>query len=259
MATHRFTVNVPNPSSRRAVVDLRLEAVRRADLAGLGLDLDGRTLETVSAGITLDPCGEETQRRLEIGLAARESRDVHVVIETAAASAGGIAAFHLVDRRAGKRAGGVTLACVEPALVDPPGQTIPTPRPCPIVLAGNPYPVRPGSDPSRPVSGRRIALGSHVELVVPITNPGKHAVEDVEVYLEHLGSSDAEFAPATWRVGRMAAGAVFYASWLVHPSGVATGIFEASIVVASRGRDPVRLLGRIEFKGKEGSRVSARR
>ena len=96
----------------------------------------------------------------------------------------------------------------------------------------------------------RIPLEADLQLVAPITNPRSRRLEEVEVYLEHLGLSDAEFTPGTWSVGSLAAGDLFFATWPLRTSGQMTGTFDACVVVASKGKDPVRLHALIEISAK---------
>ena len=247
MPIHRFTVNIPNPTARKAVARLRLVPVKVTDLKRLALDLPGK-LDIVSAGITEDPCATGDRTELRLGLAPQESVDVHVVIDTGVGGEGAVA-FNLVDERP-HRTGGVMLLCVEPALTESAGQLVPTARPCPVVLGGDAYAVARGADPSKPPSDGRIPLEADLELVAPITNPRSRRLEEVEVYLEHLGLSDAEFTPGTWSVGSLAAGDLFFATWPLRTSGQMTGTFDACVVVASRGKDPVRLHALIEISAK---------
>lgn len=249
MTVHRFVVNVPNPESKRVPVLLRLTRLAPRAVEALGLDLPQGALEVKSAAVTLDACATEGMPKLEIRVAANSSRDVFVVVTTAGAdpTRGGATAFHLVDERDGKVAGGVTLACVERVGPDPGGQIISPPNPCPIVLAADPYPLAPHGNPTKPAPPKTIPAGVVVELVVPLTNPQSQSVPGVQVYLEHLGTSDVSFAPATWNVGDLAPGAVFYATWAISTRGRSSGPFTASVVVASKGTDPVRLGARVRL------------
>jgi hypothetical protein len=243
MTVHRFTVNIPNGEARGVTVRLRLQRVTAKSVAALGLGLPESALEVESAGITLDPCADEGKPELVLKVQAYSSRDVNVVIATAAAGPkrGGVTAFNLIDERGGKVAGGVMLACVDRVGPEPAGQVIKPPRPCPVVLAGDPYPLAAHGDPSKPPAAKILTGGTAVELVVPITNPRSSTLSEVQVYLEHLGVSDATFAPATWNVGDFAPGAVFYATWPVSTAGRSRGTFTTSVVVASARADPVRL------------------
>jgi hypothetical protein len=252
MPLHRFTVNVPNPGGSATVARLSLERLPPDRLEGLALELPDGNLEVIGAGITRDPCAAEGEKELELKLAPHESVDVHVVVDTGAGGAGG-AYFDLVDARP-QRTGGVMLACVEPAPAEPAGQIVHAPNPCPVTLAGDPYAVLPGTDPTFPPTDQRIPLGADLELVAQVTNPGRRRVNEVEVYLEHLGSSDAEFEPRTWSAGTLRHGDVFYASWPFRTSGLRTGAFSACIVVACAGRDTVRLDARLEIVGEGRSR-----
>jgi hypothetical protein len=249
MTVHRFTVNIPNPETRRVPVRLRLQRLAPRAVAALGLELPQVALEVASAAISLDPCATEGKAELDLRVAGNSSQDVYVVIATAAPDPkrGGAAAFHLIDERDGKVAGGVTLACVERVGPYPDGQHITPPNPCPIALAADPYPLAPHGNPAKPTPAKTIPAGVVVQLVVPITNPRRRTVSAVQVYLEHLGSSDATFAPATWNVGDLAPDAVFYATWVVSTGGGSLGSFSASVVVASKGTDPVRLNARLRL------------
>jgi hypothetical protein len=247
MATHQFTVNIPNPSSRSATVDLALEPARAADVRRLGLDLPRGKLKVNHAGISRDPClpGEP---ELRLRLRAHESLDVHINVDTAPAGTptGGVAVVNLVDRRDGRIAGGVTLACVDPALADPAGQVVPTPKPCPVDIGDTPYWVEPEQDPAK-AAGRVLPSNKELDLVVPLTNGRARALREVTAYLEHLGGSDAPFLPAAWNIGNLGRGETFYATWRVTTSGLLTGGFDLSVIVQSDGTDPTRLRPRIRI------------
>jgi hypothetical protein len=253
MATHRFTVNIPNPGPGSATVELALEPARPADVRRLGLELPRGKLRLNHAGISRDPC-KSGKPKLRLRLRAYESVDVYVNAETAApgSPAGGTAVVNLVDRRGGRIAGGVMLACVDPAPADPAGQLVPTPKPCPVDLAGNPYWVEPGEDPSSS-AGAVLPPTTELDLVVPLTNPRRGPIREVAAYLEHLGGSDAPFQPAAWNIGTLRRGDVFFATWRVTTSGVLSGGFDLSVVVQSDGTDPTRLHPRIRISGpREG-------
>lgn len=92
-----------------------------------------------------------------------------------------------------------------------------------------------------------IPLGTEVEIVAPITNRTKSKLDDVYVYLEHLGGSDAQFTPLTWNVGSLAPGDLFLAVWPLSTTGWMSGRFYASIVVGSARNESVRLRAPIEI------------
>lgn len=257
MVTHRFTVNVPNPEPKPVTARLHLARVTPNALRALALDVPITDLKVLDAGITLDPCASKGERDLQLRLAPFSSADVHVVITTAPVDPrrGGTTAFNLVDERGGNVVGGVLLACADRVIPEGPGQVVNTPRPCPVVLAKAPYPIAIGGDPTTPPANATFPQGQALELVAQITNPRKVRLQDVQVYLEHLGTSDASFVPATWNVGTLDPGAVFYATWSVFTSGVLTGAFRASIVVSSQSTDATRLSGELEIGRK---RVDAR-
>jgi hypothetical protein len=250
MTVHRFPVNVPNADGQSVAVHLRLQKLTAERLARLGVDIPKGELEVVHAGITADPCAEVGEREFELKLPARTSTDVYVVITTGATSGrkGAATAYNLIDERGGVVAGGVLLTCVERTSPASAGQVVAARRPCPVVLAQDAYVIDIGETPSRP---RAKALSTYdtFEFVVPVTNPRKSALREVTVYLEHLGISDATFAPAIWNVGTMAPGDVFYATWQV-TTGWFTGALRASVVVASSDTDAVRLdaLARVRQK-----------
>jgi len=100
------------------------------------------------------------------------------------------------------------------------------------------------NSPENVPANATITLGVEVELVVPITNPTNAKLEEVIVYLEHLGGSDADFTPLTWNVAALGPGEVFFALWPLRTIGYSTGEFNASVVVHSRRTDPVRLAAR---------------
>jgi hypothetical protein len=242
MAVHRFSVNVPNPGSARTIASLRLEPVRRTALRALGYAAPDAQLKVESAGLTLDPCGTEGTKTLRLTLRPYSSVDVQVVIVTpAAARASGMAAFHLVDERAGYPAGGVTVACISGSGPEPAGAVVAAADPCPVTLASAPYPVDRDADPTQPLPTMTVRMGAEVDLVVPVINPTRSPLAGVQVYLEHLGRCDAQFVPITWNVGAMAPKQVFYATWPVHAAGWMTGAFEASVVVVSQRKESVRL------------------
>jgi hypothetical protein len=240
MTTHRFAINVPNPRDHAETVALTLEPVPGV-LEGTALPLHDGSLHVERAGISLDPCGSEGARTLELKLNPFASATVTVMIVTAPNAKGGTTAFNLVDRRGKRVVGGVTLACVDRPLPDGQPRTISSANPCPIVLAASPYPVRVNADPSIKPPLTSITLGTPCELVAPLTNPTKTPLEDVQAYLEHLGRSDAQFRPTTWNIGTLVPGDVFYATWRVQPNGSNTGTFESSIVVGSKGKVAIRL------------------
>jgi hypothetical protein len=259
MATHLFRVNIPNPDSRTATVELTLEPAAPADVRRLGFEIPRGRLKLNHAGISLDPCARG-EAKLRLRLRAHESVDVHVNVDTAPATpAGGVTAVNLVDRRDGSIAGGVLLVCVDPALADPAGQVVATPNPCPVDLAGNPYWVEPEEDPSKP-AGRVLPPNKDLDLVVPLTNPRARASSDVTAYLEHIGASDAQFSPAAWNIGTLRRGDVFFATWQLITSGVSTGAFDLSVIVQSAGTDPTRLTPRIRIAaGQDPLEVRASR
>ena len=244
MTVHRFAVNVPNPDAQSASVELRLEPVRRGELSWLHHEGVETPLKVTSTGITRDPCAERGQPKLTLSLDPFTSVDVHVVVITAPSGRPGVAAYHLIDRRGGKDAGGVLLVCADPLFTEPGGQVVSTPKPCPIVLARDLYAIQPGDDPAKSPA-KPILAGNSMEFVAQITNPTAGALKETRVYLEHLGGSNAEFAPGTWNVGTLAPGAVFYTTWSIRTSPWQVGAFNASVVVVSEAMDPVRLTGRI--------------
>lgn len=262
MTTHRFTVNVPNPTARSASVQLSLEPASLKDFDLSGHDFPEADLEVIDTGLTLDPCVEEGKPSLEVKLQPFASIDIHVVVNTAPPKKPGVVGFHLVDRRRGKNVGGVLLVCMDPPFVEPVSQMVSTPNPCPATLATDLYAISPGDDPSKPSNVRPIRPGATLELVAQITNPTRNSLNDTQVYLEHLGASNMEFAPGTWNVGVLGKGDVFYATWLIRATTWLTGSFEMGIVVVSEGMDPVRLKGKVsiiprkEGIGSRSSRLS---
>ena len=252
MTIHRFTVNVPNPTPTAVTATLRLEPVDVADLGPLALDVPKGDLEIRNASLSLDPCADEGERGLKLRLDPLSSVDVHVRFDTGTTGVPGFAAVHLVDRRRGrKEAGGVTLAVVD-GLVESPGVVIDPPNPSPIQLAGDVWWVPAGSEPDDPPPGGPIPVGYEVDLVAPITNPTGGRLEEVVVYLEHLGRSQAEFSPTTWNIGGLDPGAVFLATWRIHPNGWTVGSSYASIVAVSQKTDPVRLATRVDLGERDG-------
>jgi len=252
MPTHRFAVNVPNPGEKSQIVDLRLEALKH--VRGVKFRLPQGSLRIDHAGLSLDPCGDECPKTLKVKLKGHTGATITVVVVTAPGGKGA-AAFHLVDRRGGKQSGGVTLACVEPPLVDPAGLSIPAAHPCPIVPFGKPYFVGPDSDPAKEPWQPNVTLGIACDLVVRLTNPTKAVVGGVQAYIEHLGGSDASFRPTTWNIGKLAPGDVFYATWRLNPCGSKTGTFQTSIVVSSIKKDATRLRVPIVVGTIKGRRI----
>ena len=240
MTIHRFTVNVPNPGDRPSPVELRLERAQTKDLAWLAHRGVHRPMEIKSAGIAGDPCAEQGRESLKLELKPFTSRDVYVVVNAAATGRPSVAAYHLIDHRDGKDVGGVLLVCTDPPFAEPASTTVSTAKPCPAVLAKALYAIGPGGDPATSAA-QPILAGSQLTIVAPITNPTNSVLKDTRAYLEHLGTSNAEFSPGTWRIGTMAPGAVFYATWSLRASSWQVGTFAASIVVTSQGTDPVRL------------------
>jgi hypothetical protein len=238
---------------------LLLEPARRKDFDLPGHDFPKADLEVIGTGLTLALCAEEGKPSLEVNLQPFTSVDVHVVVNTASPKKPGVAGFHLVDRRKGKDVGGVLLVCMDPPFVEPVSQMVSTPNPCPVTLAMDLYAILPGDDPSNPSNAKPIRLGSTLELVAQITNPTGELLKDTQVYLEHLGASNMEFAPGTWNVGVLGKGDVFYATWLIRATTWLIGSFETGIVVVSEDMDPVRLKGKVSISPRKegiGSRSS---
>jgi hypothetical protein len=240
MATHRFTISVPNPTARAEAVELKLEPVTSA-LHGTGLALPEGKLHVEHAGISLDPCGADGRRTLQVKLDPFSSVAVTAVVTTTPNREGGAATFQLVDQRRERIVGGVTLVCVDPPPPDAPAQIISAPNPCPVTLAAGSYAVAPNADPSKPSRQTAVRLGIACDFVAPLTNKTKAALDGVQAYLEHLGGSDAEFTPTIWNIGTLTPGQVFYATWPLRPTGGKTGAFKASVVVSSDRTDPTRL------------------
>ena len=240
MTTHRFAINIPNPSGHDEIVELALQPVA-GGLQATHIPLPPGTLHVERAGISLDPCGTDGHSTLELKLKPLTSATVTVTVVTAPSAKGGTAALELVDRRGKRVAGGVTLACIDPPLKAGQPRKIPTDNPSPVALASKPYPVAPNANPSIRPANPTLMLGTTCDFVAPLTNPGRTPLDEVRAYLEHLGTSGAAFTAMTWNIGTLAPGAIFYASWRVRPIGWQTGAFAASIVVQSKGRDAVRL------------------
>lgn len=241
MSTHRFTVNVPNPTDATVVALLSLES---ATLAGLDppLDVPRGALKRVSASLALDPCAREGKARLRVTLEPYASVDVYATIVTADSrpGVGGAAAFNLVDRRGGRTVGGVMLVCVDRPGAEAAGTLVKTPKPCPVTLSQNPYAVPLDGHPAKQITQTVPFTGSFT-LVVPVTNPRQRTLDEVTAYLEHTGASGAAFVPAVWNIGTLNPGQIFYATWTVFSGGV-TGAFSASVVVESQRADPTRLI-----------------
>ena len=247
MTTHRFAVNVPNPTAQSASVLLRLKPAKRQDFDWLPHEFPKADLEVIDTALALDPCAAAGKPSLKLKLEPFTSIDVHVVVSTVSTKKPGIVGFHLVDRREGKDVGGVLLVCMDPPFVEPVSQTVSTPNLCPATLATGLYAILPGDDPSNPANAKPIRSGDSLELVAQITNPTGQILKNTQVYLEHLGTSNMGFAPGTWNVGVLGKGDVFYATWPIRATTWMSGIFETAIVVVSEGMDPVRLKGKVSI------------
>ena len=240
MSTHRFTVNVPNPTGATVVALLSLEPAPRIGLDP-PLDLPRGALKLQRAGLSLDPCALDDTGKIRVTLKPYASVDVYATIVTAdpRPGTGGSAAFNLVDRRGGRTAGGVMLVCVDRPGPEAAATLVSTPRPCPVALFRNPYAVPLNGHPEKQIATTLPFTGTFT-LVVPVTNPRPRPLQDVTAYLEHTGASGAAFVPAVWNIGTLNPGQVFYATWTVSSGGV-TGAFSASVVVESQRADPTRL------------------
>lgn len=251
MTNHRFTINIPNPTARIASVQLRLELATRQDFEYLPREVPMADLEVIDAGLALEPCAEGGKPTLKLKLEPFTSIDVQVVVNTAPSHQPGVAGFHLVDRREGKDVGGVFLVCVDPQFVEPVSHVVSTSNPCPAILAGDLYVIRVGDDPSKLANARSLRPGDSLELVAQIMNPTGKSLNDTQVYLEHLGASNMQFAPGNWNIGTLGKGEVFYATWPIRTTVWQIGSYETSIVVVSQGLDPVRLNGQISLAARE--------
>lgn len=245
MSIHRCSINVPNPEATSVTARLRLDPIKRSALTGLSLELPEASLGVENAGLSLDPCATEGTRTMRLKLDARSSIDVFVIVNSRTDPRGkaAMSAFHLVDERAGRPNGGVTIACVDGIKPEREGRLVRSRNACPIVLASHPYPVARGSDPRNVPSSTAMITGSAMDWVAPITNPTRKVLLDVQIYLEHLGSCNAAFAPMTWNVGALMPKEVFYASWNIDATDGLVGAFTASLVVGSKNNDTVRLPG----------------
>jgi hypothetical protein len=239
MKTHRFVVNVPNPTKQSAAVDLRLATVAKPKLSAIVGKRPKGSMDVVSAGLNLNPCSEEGERRLSLKLRPFSSRDVHVVIRT---NGPGIAAFHVIDRRNNRDAGGVMLLCADPAMSEPAGVTVAVARPCPAEIAPGVRVIEAGGDPTKPAPGLDVQAGHAVELVVPITNPSRVPLKNVQIYLEHLGASTMSYVPVVWNAGVLNRHDVFYATWTLNMGWRESGVISATVVVSSQRTNPVRLM-----------------
>src|SRR2546422_4844010 len=209
MRNQHFTINVPNPTAKPVTAELRLKRMADSALQALGIDIPKGSLDVLSASLSLDPCDGEGKERMTIKLRPFSSLNVTARIVTGPARGrkGGAAAFHLVDTRLGK-VGGVLLVCTDRMGPEAPGSVVGIKNGCPVTLARAPYAVAPAADPSKRVYSA-VPGALVVDLVVPVTNPTRSTLHDVQVYLEHLGGCDAQFYPATWNVGTLDRGDVF--------------------------------------------------
>jgi hypothetical protein len=239
MTTHRFTVNVPNPSPKPVLVTLRLTPVKPGG-GRAPLDVPDGPIEVGHVGLTLEPCGKGEDGQLDVKLEPLASVNVHVVVEVNASGRGGSAAFRLSDERGGRVVGGVTLVCVDRAAPEHAGVVVPSPNPCPVTLAGAAHFGQLGGDPAK-AANDSLTVGTTMELVVPVTNPTGAVLPDACVYLEHLGASAATFRPRTWNLGRFQPNETFFGAWDVSALGVTAGIFRASLVALCDAHEPVRL------------------
>ena len=270
MPIREFLVNVPNPTDNAVAPTLRLERVPDSQLRALGYDLPPGELKIRSTRIrtnasssTLAGCLDAIRaavrallswllrrpigpigRPLTTRLRAQESTEVRVRVD--AAGAGGAAAVHLADWRNGALVGGVTLVVVAGPIPVHEGIVEPE-NPCPIVLAEAPFwlPLDSEWTVTRPVGP--IPAGYAVALVAPVTNPTNDVIQGAVAYLEHLGTADVEFRPATWHLGDLAPGATFPLQWRISPGFQAEGSTSVSIVVSSAGFEAVRLRPVLEF------------
>lgn len=240
MSIHRFEVNVPNPGPGTALIDLSLEEGSLKDLVALGFPRAER-LDIRDAGITLDPCAEAGEPRLELKLEPLTSTTVYVVVDAAGGQGAGL--LHLVDRRE-DRTGGVLLAYLEGIDSDPAGTTITPERPCPIELAGPLYAGTEEDATQEDPDG--IVVGGWSWLIVPLVNPTQAAEEGAFAYLEHLGGADGDFEPGTWQLGDLAPGERFLAAWRVRLDTPSAPL-RPCIVVGGRKTDPVRLSSEARF------------
>lgn len=243
MSKHSFTVNVPNPTAKTVSVQLRLEPSKASDLSGFRREQRRGALNVLGARLGLHPCAESGKQNLNLKLAPYESVDVYAIVDTGPAKKPGVAGFQLIDSRNGKDVGGVFLICVDPPVVENTGHVIATKNPCPVVLATAMFAVAQDGDPIKAQAMHSIQPGDAADLVAPIANRTRKSLSGVQVYLEHLGASNATFVPGLWNAGVLHRGDVFYATWRVRTSTWQSGSFRASIVVAADGFDPVRLDG----------------
>ena len=259
MKTHRFTINVPNPTDASAVVNLSLEP---DSVVGLKppLDVPRAAIKVTKAFLSLEPCAQEGPSKLKLTLKPYASVDVHVTAVTsdpADRRAGGAAAIQVVDRRGGRIVGGAMFVCVDGRAGMSPGRFLATKKPCPVTLAQNPYGVPLDGHPLKAII-KMLPLAQTFTLVAPITNPRATTLQEVTVYLEHLGRTGATFVPGRWNVGALDPGQIFYATWTV-TSGSMPGNFEASVVVESRNADPTRLMVPVRMSEERPSPVRHRR
>lgn len=239
MTMHRFKVNVPNPTDRDVVVQLRLEPGELSGLAELPRADKRGPLKVVAAGLARDPCADSGRPELKLKVGARDSVDVYAIVATAAAPRPGATGLHVVDRRGGKDVGGVFVVCAEPPLADVAGVVVPARRPCPASLVDL-FAVPAGDEPV-PANGVAVRPGDGVDLVALVR--AAQALKGLQIYLEHLGVGNSEFNAATWNFGTVAKGQVVPARWGMQSSGWQTGVFRASVVVMADGFDPTRLDG----------------
>lgn len=253
MTMHRFKVNVPNPSDKAALVQLRLEPGKLTGLAEFPRGEKRGPLKVVEAGLALDPCAESGRAELKLKIAARGSIDVYAIVATAASSRPAATGFHVIDHRGGKDVGGVFVVCAEPPLADTVAVVVPTRRPCPAALVDL-FAVAPGDEPL-PANAIAVKPGNAVDLVA-LVRAGQ-ALKDTQIYLEHLGACNASFTAATWNLGDLPKGTVVPVRWSLQTSGWQTGVFRASLVAVAAGFDPTRLDG--DFAIGPRKRIEVRR
>ena len=249
MATHQFSVHVPNPTDKAASVILSLRPAKMATVKSLRLATHESPLKVTNAFLATEPCSERGKPELKVKLKPHSSMNVYVVIQTAGTAKPGSVFYDLIDQRGTKQVGGVLLICQEPSIPEAAGQLINTRNPCPIKLQSPIYFINAGDDPTKPLPLNKITLNADVQIVAPVINPTSKPVKEVMAYLEHLGISGVEFEPGSWNIGTMQPKDVFYATWTVKIT-THSALLQASIVVTSQQKDPVRLNSTIAFGGK---------
>lgn len=254
--SHRVVdIIVPNRTSRKAAVTLRITRTDPAQLEGL--KLEGGQMEVGRFGLTEDMCSDVSRilllQELTIQLDPYQDVVVRAVVEIREPTKGrsAVAAFYVTDTRTGGVTGGVTVVCTSPAY---PTRLPSAPDPmnlCPLFLATDLFCVDPAIDPgfAGGVPGL-IETSRPQDLVALVENSGPKDLTNTTLYLEHTDNSGVNFVPRVWHIGNVNPGGRFWATWAVDARGAQPGKYEATFVAQSDQYEPIRL--------RAGFRIRAR-